>query len=169
MSGDTALAAQPGEYMGRINHYDKDSHEFLGSVGILEQGVLPEKSILASSNTQAYIATRRIPEVGTEEIVIALRDDDSKTVIDLGTRLHQSEPESAEGITTTDIDPDPELLKGALSVAMKVGKRSIGVLSEDVQVADPAVLEIAGFKMDESGAYVFRPDSGPVESPPRVW
>lgn len=171
MSGETILAARPGESMGKIKQYERrptGEREFKGSIGDLEQGVLPEKSIIASSNTHAFIATRRIPEVGTEEIVIALRDGDSRTTIDFGTRLHQFGPEDTESATLTDVDPDPELLKGALSIAMKVQERSVGVLSQDVQFASPTVLEVAGFEMDVlSGAYVFRPDSAPVDAPPR--
>lgn len=162
MTGAALLEVQQGKPLGIINYYQDG--EVTRKIGDFNVGVIPEESVLASANTQAYIATSRVPEVGTEELVIALGSDKSgETTIDVGARVG----ESGEPIS---LDTDPELLEGALKIAMGRNHVIVARLAESSASLPEGTAQKFGLKKDELGAMIVRPATQfAVATPSSTW
>jgi hypothetical protein len=155
MTVEALQEVQPGKPLGEINLRGPEG-ELIRKVGDLSEGVIPESAVVSSGSTHAYIATSRVPGIGTEELVIELEQSGpNEPIIEIGARVR----ESGKPI---GLDVDPELLEAALKLAMarngivnaRLGKSSTSSLPETIAKT---------FKLqeDEAGAHIVKPPSQP--------
>lgn len=152
---------EEGSRLGPIHKRGYDG-ELEATVGEISLGRIPERSVLASANTQTYVASvKRDERRGKDRIAIALQDTgDHEALIGLGA-LDQHK----------DIKVPADLLQGALSIAMRREGFVVGRFVGANHIATPdQVVEQAGFKPNDSGELVFAPSQAdPIAPQPTLW
>jgi hypothetical protein len=164
MVASQILEVQPGEWLGGISVRTPDE-QLIREVGDFMEGIIPEASVLASPNTHAYVADKHMPDGHTEELVVVLSEEqDGEAMIDIGIRSPESNEPLEESV-------DPDLLEGALKLAMKREGLVVGRLGKNSIEGAAKIAERIGFKLDEeSGKYVYEPNLRHVgEFIPQTW